>query len=140
MGDRASIIIRQHNANDQGIEIYGHWAGVGIVNNLQKALTRAEDRWNDEEYFTRIVIQNILNDIAIAHSSTGCGIGICENYKKSGHGDLEYPPVIADATERKVFIGNCVFYFRDIVDMDSNVVLQMLQGAMLGNDIDENEY
>lgn len=135
MGDRSSIIIRQnHHANDQGIEIYGHWAGVGIVNNLQKALTRAEDRWDDEEYFTRIIIQNILDDISIANSSTGCGIEIVENYKKSGHLDLEYPPVIVDATERKVFIGNSMFYFRDIVDMDSEVVLQMLQGAMLGND------
>ena len=27
-----------------------------------------------------------------------------------------------------------MFYFRDIVDMDSEVVLQMLQGAMLGNE------
>ena len=135
MGDWSSIIIRQHYyANDQGIEIYGHWAGTGIVNNLQKALSRSEGRWNDEEYFTRIVIQNILDYIAVADSLTGCGIGIVENYKKSGHGDLEYPPVIVDAVERKVFIGNSMFYFRDIVDMDSEVVLQMLQGAMLGSD------
>lgn len=135
MGDRSSIIIRQHYyAKDQGIEIYGHWAGTGIVNNLQKALSRSEGRWNDEEYFTRIVIQNILDYIAVADSLTGCGIGIVENYKKSGHGDLEYPPVIVDAVERKVFIGNSMFYFRDIVDMDSEVVLQMLQGAMLGNE------
>ena len=135
MGDRSSIIIRQHYyANDQGIEIYGHWAGVSIVNSLQKALSRSEGRWNDEEYFTRIVIQNILDDIAVADSLTGCGIGIVENYKKSSHGDLEYPPVIVDAVERKVFIGNSMFYFRDIVDMDSEVVLQMLQGAMLGSD------
>lgn len=135
MGDRSSIIIRQHYyAKDQGIEIYGHWAGVSIVNNLQKALSRSEGRWNDEEYFTRIVIQNILDYIAVADSLTGCGIGIVENYKKSGHGDLEYPPVIVDAVERKVFIGNSMFYFRDIVDMDSEVVLQMLQGAMLGSE------
>lgn len=136
MGDRASIIIRQYDNSDQGIEIYGHWAGVGIVNKLQDALKYAEDRWNDEEYFTRIVIQNILDDIARPHSSSGCGIGICKNYKKSRHGDLEYPPVTVDATEKKVFIGKSIFYFRDIVDMDSNVVLQMLQGAMLGNETD----
>lgn len=135
MGDRASIIIRQYDKNAQGIEIYGHWAGVGIVNKLRDALKYAEDRWDDEEYFTRIVVQNILDDISRPHSSSGCGIGICKNYKKSGHGDLQYPPVIVDATERKVFIGNTIFYFRDIVDMDSEVILQMLQGAMLGNEI-----
>lgn len=130
MGDRSSIIVRQKWSNDQGIEIYTHWAGVDIVNNLKTAISNAEDRWDDEEYFTRIFIQNILDNISSPYKTTGCGIGIVKNYKESGHGDLQYNPVIVDVTEQKVFVKYVELSFKDIVSMEQESVLDIIQNAM----------
>lgn len=131
MGDRSSIIVRQKWSNDQGIEIYAHWAGVDIVNNLKTAISNAEDRWDDEEYFTRIFIQNILDNITSPDNTSGCGIGIVKNYKESGHGDLQYNPVIVDATEQKVFVKDVELSFKDIVSMEQESVLDIIQNAMI---------
>lgn len=129
MADRSSIIIRQHVfGNDQGIEIYGNWAGVEIVNNLPKSIARARDRWNDEPYFTRIVIHNILEDIAVANSSIGCGIGITDNYKISKHADLQYNPVIIDRVNRQVLIGQNIFSFESIISIEG--ILEEMKRAM----------
>lgn len=131
MGDRSSIIIRQDWPTDQGIEIYGHWAGVNIVDNLKMAISNAKSRWSDKEYFNRIFIQNILDNISCSDSPTGCGIGIVKNYKKSGHADLEYNPVIVDAIEQKVFVRNIELSFQDIIDMEHKNVLNIIQNAMI---------
>ena len=131
MGDRSSIIIRQNWPTDQGIEIYGHWAGVNIVDNIKTAISNAKSRWNDEEYFNRIFIQNILDNISHSDSPIGCGIRIVKNYKKSGHADLEYNPVIVDATEQKVFVRNIELSFQDIMDMEHETVLDIIQSAMI---------
>ena len=48
MGDRSSIIIRQHSCDDKGIEIYGHWAGTQIIRELPRALKVAKARWHDQ--------------------------------------------------------------------------------------------
>lgn len=130
MGDRSSIIIRQNWSHDQGIEIYAHWAGVDIVNNLKTAISNAEDRWDDEEYFTRIFIQNILDNISSLDKTSGCGIGITKNYKKSEHDDLEYNPVIVDTTEQKVFVKDVELSFKDIVSTEQESVLNTVQSAM----------
>lgn len=129
MGDRSSIIIRQHSCDNKGIEIYGHWAGIDIVNNLPKAITRARDRWDDESYFTRIIIHNILEDIAVANSSLGCGIKITDNYQISNHADLEYNPVIIDHVNRQVKIGQNIFSFESIISTEG--ILKDMQKAML---------
>lgn len=132
MGDRSSIIIRQHDfGNDQGIEIYGHWAGTDIVNNLPKAITRARDRWDDESYFTRIIIHNILEDIAVANSSLGCGIEITDNYQISNHADLEYNPVIIDRVNQQVLIGQNIFSFESIISVSEDKILKEMKTAML---------
>lgn len=133
MGDRSSIIIRQHSCDDKGIEIYGHWAGTQIIRNLPRALKVAKARWYDEEYFTRIIIQNILNCIADPNSALSCGIGITDNYKRSNHGDLEYNPVIINRFDREVIIGKYTFTFESIINpLTSQEVLEdIMQKAML---------
>nr|DAF78934.1 MAG TPA: hypothetical protein [Caudoviricetes sp.] len=132
MGDRSSIIIRQCSCDDKGIEIYGHWAGTQIICNLPRALRVAKARWDDEEYFTRVIKQNILNYIADPNGALSCGIGITDNYKQSNHGDLEYNPVIINRFDREVTIGKDTFTFGSIINpLTEQEVLEDMQKAML---------
>ena len=132
MGDRSSIIIRQHSCDDKGIEIYGHWAGTQIIRELPRALKVARARWHDEEYFTRVIIQNILNYIADPYSDLSCGIGITDNYKQSNHGDLGYNPVIINRFDREVTIGKDTFTFESIINpLTEQEILEDMQKAML---------
>lgn len=76
MGSRAQILIE-----DTGIFLYTHWGSKTIVNDLKKWLKHVRPRWDDDEYFTRIIFsQMIKEDI---DGETGYGIGISE------HGDIE---------------------------------------------------
>lgn len=112
MGDRASVIINQ--SNNLGIEIYGHWAGVNIVNTLPYALKVAKNRFNDISYFTRIIAQNILDDIANKDKEISAGLEICK-YAQSNHGDLNNYPVLIDPFEKMVICNNIEFSFEYII-------------------------
>lgn len=113
MGDRASVIIKQNDK--QGIEIYGHWAGIDIIKTLSYALQIAEERFDDISYFNRIIIQNILNNIADANKSTSAGIEICD-WNESNHGDLNNHPVFINPFERIVSCRCYEYDFQDIID------------------------
>lgn len=113
MGDRASVIIKQNDK--QGIEIYGHWAGNNIVNTLPHALKVAEERFDDISYFTRIITQNILQDIADANKPTSAGIEICK-WNESNHGDLDNFPVFINPFERIVSCRCYEYSFQYIID------------------------
>lgn len=111
MGNRASVIIKQNDK--QGIEIYGHWAGNNIVNTLPHALKVAEERFDDISYFTRIITQNILDDIADKDKETSAGIEICE-LNESNY-DLNYYTVFIDPFEKMVICNNTEFSFEYIM-------------------------
>lgn len=112
MGNRASVIIKQNDK--QGIEIYGHWAGNNIVNTLSHALKVAEERFDDISYFTRIITQNILDDIADKDKETSAGIEICE-LNESNHVDLNNYAVFIDPFEKMVICNNTEFSFEYIM-------------------------
>lgn len=112
MGDRASILIKQDDK--LSIEIYGHWAGNNIVNTLPHALKVAKNRFNDISYFTRIIAQNILDDIANKDKETSAGLEICK-YTQSNHGDLNNYPVLIDPFEKMVTCNNIEFSFEYII-------------------------
>lgn len=112
MGDRASILIRQDDKIS--IEIYGHWAGVNIVNTLPHALEVAKGRYDDIPYFTRIVTQNILDDIADKDKETSAGLEISNEYE-SNHDDLNNNLVIIDPFNKLVMCEGEEFSFDDII-------------------------
>ena len=112
MGNRASVIIKQNDK--QGIEIYGHWAGNNIVNTLPHALKVAEERFDDISYFTRIITQNILDDIADKDKETSAGIEICE-WNESNYIDLNNYTVFIDPFEKMVICNNTEFSFENII-------------------------
>ena len=60
MGDRANFGFVQPNR--ETIVLYGHWAGYNMLANLAEAVGKAQARWNDPSYATRIVISQMIGD------------------------------------------------------------------------------
>lgn len=84
MGSRGQIAIDQ---TDGRIYLYTHWSGNKIKDILKNALIRGKDRWEDDEYLTRIIFCEMIEGSVL--DTTGFGIGLSE------HGDIEYPiPIV----------------------------------------------
>jgi hypothetical protein len=60
MGDRANFGFVQPNGNT--IVLYGHWAGHNMLANLAEATIKAQGRWSDPSYATRITISNMIGE------------------------------------------------------------------------------
>jgi hypothetical protein len=60
MGDRANFVFVQPNG--ETIVLYGHWAGHGMLENLAEAVAKAQSRWTDPAYATRIAISHMIGD------------------------------------------------------------------------------
>lgn len=60
MGDRANFVFLDENAD--GIVLYGHWAGYNMLQNLAEAVAKAEPRWSDPSYATRIAVSQMVGD------------------------------------------------------------------------------
>jgi hypothetical protein len=74
MGDRANFGFRDRNENI--VFLYGHWAGYKMLEQLGNALQKAQPRWTDEAYATRICISQLVN--AEWDRETGWGITVNE--------------------------------------------------------------
>jgi len=60
VGDRANFGFVQPNGNT--IVLYGHWAGHNMLENLAEAVAKAQGRWSDPSYATRIVVSQMIGD------------------------------------------------------------------------------
>jgi hypothetical protein len=60
MGDRANFVFVQPNGHS--IVLYGHWAGHNMLANLAEAAIKAQGRWSDPSYATRITISNMIGE------------------------------------------------------------------------------
>ena len=60
MGDRANFVFVQPNG--ESIVLYGHWAGHNMLANLAEAAIKAQGRWSDPSYATRIAISNMIGE------------------------------------------------------------------------------
>jgi hypothetical protein len=60
MGDRANFVFVQPNG--ESIVLYGHWAGHNMLANLAEAAIKAQNRWSDPSYATRITISNMIGE------------------------------------------------------------------------------
>ena len=120
MGDRSAIVIRVDE--DTAIEIYSHWHGKGIVYKLPAALEVAKGRYDDVAYFTRIVIQNVLNSIVAATSESGAGISICDWVDDYDADHLNYQPVFVDPFTKIVTCNGKVWSFSYIIEYGSDEI------------------
>jgi hypothetical protein len=71
MGDRANVIFTTKKAvtgkgQDRllkgNIVLYSHWGGCELATNVRKALAKAEGRWSDAGYATRIIVSRLVGD------------------------------------------------------------------------------
>ena len=60
MGDRANFVFVQPNG--ESIVLYGHWAGHNMLANLAEAAIKAQNRWSDPSYATRITISQMIGE------------------------------------------------------------------------------
>jgi len=60
VGDRANFVFVQPGGDT--IVLYGHWAGHNMLANLAEAVAKAQPRWSDPSYATRIAISQMIGD------------------------------------------------------------------------------
>ena len=60
MGDRANFVFVQPSG--ETIVLYGHWAGHNMLERLGEAVAKAQSRWTDPSYATRIAISQMIGD------------------------------------------------------------------------------
>lgn len=96
MGDRANIVIETNSGGKSApLFIYSHWDGLyGMAEKLHRALKRKQ-RWNDDSYLTRIIVDEVLK--GAAYPDTGYGISRHEQ-------DNEHPFLCVDIAAQKVFL------------------------------------
>jgi hypothetical protein len=60
MGDRANFVFVQPSG--ETIVLYSHWGGHQMLANLAEAVAKAQPRWSDPSYATRIAISQMIGD------------------------------------------------------------------------------
>jgi hypothetical protein len=93
MGDRSNVFIQTHKDGEvwAGIGIYAHWDGTTLHEVALDMLPKAMARKGDPAYFARILVHNVLDELADADSATGHGLWIdwpCDN---------QYPVLVVNA-------------------------------------------
>ena len=71
MGDRR--VARLHTSNGD-IFVYTHWGGKDYPNDARMAIIKARNRWDDETYCTRIIIDHLTR--FDRDSEIGAGISL----------------------------------------------------------------
>lgn len=92
MGNRANF---GFSDGDDTLYLYGHWAGEpGMKERFAGALRKAEPRWKDHGYATRIATSHLIGDDADQELGWG--------FYMNGYGDNENPILVVDWTAQKV--------------------------------------
>jgi hypothetical protein len=108
MGARTNFIVKQ--GENRFVTLYSHWGGESKLQDLAYALKKAEPRWSDYGYATRI----LFNALQSNHDSeTGYGI-----YADEFSGEEEYQSTIIDFTNQTVIVNEEVFSFLDFIGRD----------------------
>lgn len=95
MGDRGNIAIIQDNERKEQVWFYGHWSGWRMPAVLQHAIIDGKGRWQDPNYFARIVFCRLVpKDSLFETTSFGIGTALSDN---------EYPIIVADCAKQIVF-------------------------------------
>lgn len=110
MGARTNFIVKQ--SENRFVTLYSHWGGESKLEDLAYALKKAEPRWSDYGYATRILFNALQSD----HDSE-IGYGI---YADEFGGEEEYQSTIIDFTNQTVIVADQVFSFTDFIGRDMN--------------------
>jgi hypothetical protein len=108
MGARTNFIVKQ--GENRFVTLYSHWGGESKLQHLAYALKKAEPRWSDYGYATRILFNALQSD----HDGEA-GYGI---YADEFGGEEEYESTIIDFTNQTVIVDEQVFSFTDFIGRD----------------------
>jgi hypothetical protein len=119
MGDRSNVFIQQgvHGNRAYGVGVYSHWGGRGFQDQAITMIDKARARIGDPAYFTRILVQNLLNAAFDADSETGGGIWAGEY----GMPDNEHPILVINADTGKYAFISDRSYLVPLVDVEQTI-------------------
>lgn len=107
MGARTNFIVKQ--SENRFVTLYSHWGGESKLQDLAYALKKAEPRWSDYGYATRILFNALQSD---HDSETGYGI-----YADEFGGEESYQSTIIDFTNQTVIVDEVPIPFPQFVEM-----------------------
>jgi hypothetical protein len=94
MGARTNFHFKQ---GDNYVTLYSHWGGDEKMFSLASAIKKAEPRWTDTGYATRIIISNLIG--SSWDSETGFGI-----YADNVGGEESYQHTVIDMDNQLVIV------------------------------------
>lgn len=74
MGDPAVVRFWTDTNDEHPISLYLHWGAHECAKHVSIALNNTKDRWDDEDYATRMAIQSILEHQEIGPVDLGAGL------------------------------------------------------------------
>lgn len=101
MGNRANVQFRfGADAKAPVINLYSHWNGTRLTGTAVKWLNSpvARCRWDDASYLTRIVVHNILDELADPDDELGFGLSYFPD-------DNEHKILVLDVENRTYELG-----------------------------------
>jgi hypothetical protein len=111
MGSRTNFIVKQ--GEGVYVTLYSHWGGDSKMKDLAYALKKAEPRWGDVGYATRILFNALQSD---HDSQTGYGI-----YGDSTGGEESYDHTVIDFDAEIVYVNNHPIKFNTFIEAYSEV-------------------
>jgi hypothetical protein len=91
MGDRGQVLMK-----NSGVFLYTHWGACDLIAGVQRAIAK-KLRWDDEEYLTRIIFDEMIGEEQ--GKETGFGIGTIK------HDDI-WLLIVVDCDKKEVTINN----------------------------------
>jgi hypothetical protein len=89
MGARSNVFIQ--DGRGAGVGVYAHWGGEELHECVRRNLPAAMPRAGDPSYFTRILVQRVMNEMFDPNRETGGGLWV------GGPDDNSYPILVVDS-------------------------------------------
>jgi hypothetical protein len=112
MGARTTWAIKTEKKTDAVTWLYSHWGGESKFEDTQRALAKAEPRWEDSTYGARIFISQIVGD----QWDNETGFGITTGTLGHIPFEEEYDLAIVDFTTNTIIYGTNEFTFSEFVE------------------------
>lgn len=119
MAHRNSIIMHL-DGTDTPLCLYFHDGGTEVAVAAQVGIKAAQDRWDDESYCARIIVQNALNYLLDPARPTGGGVSLMN---PDDH-DSEYLMVFVGVPLMTVSIGDKQWMFDEYVALEPEMLRQ----------------
>jgi hypothetical protein len=105
MGARTTYTFR---TNSQDLNLYSHYGGERKAQTFAHALKQAKPRWDDESYFIRIMVSQIVGD----DWNTEYGFGLLVNQEF----EEEYTPLVCHPERKSVDYGDESFTYPEFIE------------------------